>query len=46
MTQFHWFLPTSGDGHEVGSATVAAGAARHARAASIGYLADVARAAE
>ncbi|MEU7820538.1 LLM class flavin-dependent oxidoreductase [Catellatospora sp. NPDC049133] len=43
---FHWFLPTSGDGHEVGAATVAAGAARHARTASIGYLADVARAAE
>ncbi|GIF96048.1 LLM class flavin-dependent oxidoreductase [Catellatospora citrea] len=46
MTQFHWFLPTSGDGAEVGSATVAAGAAKHARTASIGYLADVARAAE
>ena len=28
---FHWFLPTSGDGDEVGAATVAAGAARHVR---------------
>ncbi|MBW4703089.1 MULTISPECIES: LLM class flavin-dependent oxidoreductase [unclassified Micromonospora] len=43
---FHWFLPTSGDGDQVGAATVAAGAARHARAATIGYLTEVARAAE
>src|SRR6476469_7080357 len=46
MTQFHWFLPTSGDGHEAGSATVAAGAAKHTRTASLGYLSQVARAAE
>ena len=43
---FHWFLPTSGDGDQVGAATVAAGAARHDRAATVGYLAEVARAAE
>ncbi|GIJ67129.1 LLM class flavin-dependent oxidoreductase [Virgisporangium ochraceum] len=43
---FHWFLPTSGDGHGVGSATVAAGAAAHERAATVGYLARVALAAE
>ncbi|MER5705656.1 LLM class flavin-dependent oxidoreductase [Micromonospora sp. NPDC002296] len=43
---FHWFLPTSGDGHQVGAATVAAGAARHDRAATVGYLTEVARAAE
>ncbi|MBB5868841.1 alkanesulfonate monooxygenase [Allocatelliglobosispora scoriae] len=44
--QFHWFLPTSGDGDQVGSATVAAGAARHSRTASIDYLTQVGRAAE
>lgn len=43
---FHWFLPTSGDGQQVGAATVTAGAARHDRAATVGYLAEVARAAE
>ncbi|WP_320066361.1 LLM class flavin-dependent oxidoreductase [Micromonospora sp. RTGN7] len=43
---FHWFLPTSGDGHHVGAATVTAGAARHDRAATVGYLTEVARAAE
>jgi alkanesulfonate monooxygenase len=46
MADFHWFLPTSGDGHEVGAATVSAGAARHTRAATIGYLSQVAQAAE
>lgn len=46
MTTFHWFLPTSGDGHGVGSATVRAGAAAHERAATVGYLARVAIAAE
>ncbi|MDI1462728.1 LLM class flavin-dependent oxidoreductase [Catellatospora sp. KI3] len=46
MPAFHWFLPTSGDGHQIGSATVAAGAADHTRAASIGYLTEVAQAAE
>ncbi|WP_027342131.1 LLM class flavin-dependent oxidoreductase [Hamadaea tsunoensis] len=46
MTVFHWFLPTSGDGDQVGSATVAAGAADHRREATLDYLAEVARAAE
>ena len=46
MTVFHWFLPTTGDGAQVGAATVAAGAARHDRAPTVGYLSDVARAAE
>lgn len=46
MTTFHWFLPTSGDGSGVGSATVRAGAAAHERAATVGYLARVALAAE
>jgi alkanesulfonate monooxygenase len=45
-TAFHWFLPTSGDGHGVGSATVRAGAARHERAATVAYLARVALTAE
>lgn len=44
--RFHWFLPTSGDGDQVGAATVAAGAAAHSRAATLDYLTDVARAAE
>ncbi|MBO4206859.1 LLM class flavin-dependent oxidoreductase [Micromonospora echinofusca] len=43
---FHWFLPTSGDGDQVGAATVTAGAARHERAATVEYLARVGRAAE
>jgi alkanesulfonate monooxygenase len=43
---FHWFLPTSGDGDQVGAATVAAGAAAHTRAATLDYLTEVARAAE
>lgn len=43
---FHWFLPTSGDGHQVGAATVRAGAARHERTATVDYLGQVARAAE
>ncbi|MER7890507.1 LLM class flavin-dependent oxidoreductase [Micromonospora sp. NPDC094482] len=43
---FHWFLPTSGDSDQVGAATVTAGAARHDRAATVAYLAEVARAAE
>ncbi|MER7006645.1 LLM class flavin-dependent oxidoreductase [Dactylosporangium sp. NPDC000555] len=46
MTKFHWFLPTTGDGDQVGAATVTAGAARHDRAPTVGYLAEVARAAE
>ncbi|MEE6260762.1 LLM class flavin-dependent oxidoreductase [Plantactinospora sonchi] len=43
---FLWFLPTSGDSDQVGSATVTAGAARHSRTATVGYLSEVARAAE
>ncbi|MEV4757753.1 LLM class flavin-dependent oxidoreductase [Micromonospora sp. NPDC049559] len=43
---YHWFLPTSGDGRQVGAATVAAGAAAHERAATVDYLARIARAAE
>ncbi|WP_432835520.1 LLM class flavin-dependent oxidoreductase [Dactylosporangium sp. CA-092794] len=46
MTTFHWFLPTTGDGDQVGAATVAAGAARHDRAPTVEYLSEVARAAE
>ena len=46
MTLFHWFLPTSGDGDQIGSATVAAGAADHPRPATLDYLTEVARAAE
>ncbi|MEV4244662.1 LLM class flavin-dependent oxidoreductase [Streptosporangium canum] len=45
--RFHWFLPTTGDGHHVRPATttVAAGTAA-ARPATLDYLAQVARAAE
>ena len=46
MPTFHWFLPTSGDGDQVGAATVAVGAADHARAATLDYLTEVAEAAE
>ena len=46
MTVFNWFLPTTGDSAQVGAATVAAGAASHDRAPTVGYLSDVARAAE
>jgi len=46
MTTFHWFLPTTGDGDQVGAATVAAGAAAHVRAPTVAYLSEVARAAE
>ncbi|MFI6782702.1 hypothetical protein [Micromonospora sp. NPDC050276] len=38
---FHWFPPTSGDGDQVGAATVTAGAARHDRAALVGSYAEV-----
>jgi len=45
--RFHWFLPTAGDGHFVRPATttVAAGPAA-ARVPTLGYLTQVARAAE
>lgn len=46
MTKYHWFLPTTGDGAQVGAATVTAGAARHERPPTVGYLSEVARAAE
>ncbi|UWP83844.1 LLM class flavin-dependent oxidoreductase [Dactylosporangium fulvum] len=46
MTAYHWFLPTTGDGDQVGSATVTAGAAAHARQPTVAYLSEVARAAE
>jgi alkanesulfonate monooxygenase len=46
MPVFHWFLPTSGDGDQIGAATVTAGAADHDRDATLDYLVDVARAAE
>ncbi len=46
--RFHWFLPTNGDGRDIvggghGVATASAGAIR---AASLGYLGQIARAAE
>jgi alkanesulfonate monooxygenase len=47
--RFHWFLPTTGDGHQVRPATTTAGAdpgAGPARPATLGYLAQIARAAE
>lgn len=46
--QFHWFLPTRGDGREVAPATVVTGTAASAlsRPATLGYLGAVARAAE
>jgi alkanesulfonate monooxygenase len=46
--QFHWFLPTRGDGREAAPATVATGTSPAAlrRAPTLDYLASVARAAE
>ena len=46
--RFHWFLPTNGDGRDIvggghGVATASAGAVRPA---SLGYLGQIARAAE
>ncbi|MET7421746.1 LLM class flavin-dependent oxidoreductase [Dactylosporangium sp. NPDC005555] len=46
MTTYHWFLPTTGDGDQVGAATVSAGAAAHVRTPTVAYLSEVARAAE
>jgi alkanesulfonate monooxygenase len=45
---FHWFLPSAGDGREVGSVTAVQQRSRSsiARSASIDYIAQVARAAE
>ncbi|MGC0416246.1 LLM class flavin-dependent oxidoreductase [Embleya sp. AB8] len=45
-SRFHWFLPTSGDGHQVGAATTTVGALTHPRPATLGYLAQIAAAAE
>ncbi|MFF4192857.1 LLM class flavin-dependent oxidoreductase [Nonomuraea sp. NPDC001831] len=45
--RFHWFLPTTGDGHDVRSAITTTDAFRPAaRPATLGYLTQVARAAE
>ncbi|GIF76945.1 LLM class flavin-dependent oxidoreductase [Asanoa siamensis] len=47
--RFHWFLPTTGDGHEVRPATTTTGAdpgRGPARPATLDYLTQVARAAE
>jgi alkanesulfonate monooxygenase len=46
--QFHWFLPTRGDGREVGPATAVIGTAASAlrRPATLDYLGAVAQAAE
>ncbi|GIF68282.1 alkanesulfonate monooxygenase [Asanoa ishikariensis] len=47
--RFHWFLPTTGDGHQVRPATTTTGTDPRrgpARAATLGYLTQVARAAE
>jgi alkanesulfonate monooxygenase len=46
--QFHWFLPTRGDGRDIAPATTVTGTSPSAlrRPATLGYLAAVARAAE
>ncbi|WP_331766512.1 LLM class flavin-dependent oxidoreductase [Embleya sp. NBC_00896] len=44
--RFHWFLPTSGDGRQVGAATTTVGSLAHSRPPTLGYLAQVAAAAE
>src|SRR5882672_8402338 len=45
--RFHWFLPTTGDGHEVRTAITTTDVHRvSARSGSIRYLGQVARAAE
>ncbi|SEU24313.1 hypothetical protein [Nonomuraea wenchangensis] len=47
MLRFHWFLPTTGDGHDVRSAITTTDAFRPAgRPASLAYLTQVGRAAE
>ena len=45
---FHWFLPTNGDGRQLvgGGHGIGTGSAGSIRPASIGYLTQVARAAE
>ncbi|GLU45694.1 LLM class flavin-dependent oxidoreductase [Nocardiopsis ansamitocini] len=47
--RFHWFLPTTGDGHAVRNSTIrlgTGGVTSPTRPATLGYLAQVARAAE
>ncbi|MEO5876903.1 MAG: LLM class flavin-dependent oxidoreductase [Streptosporangiaceae bacterium] len=44
--RFHWFLPTSGDGHDVRTAITNTGHRPPARPATVRYLTQVARAAE
>ncbi|MCP2343548.1 LLM class flavin-dependent oxidoreductase [Actinomadura rupiterrae] len=45
--RFHWFLPTTGDGHDVRTAIMSTDASRSAsRPGSVRYLSQVARAAE
>jgi alkanesulfonate monooxygenase len=46
--RFHWFLPTNGDGRDIvgGGHGVATGSAGTIRPASLGYLGQIARAAE
>ena len=46
--RFHWFLPTNGDGRDIvgGNHSASAGAVAAARPPTIGYLGQVARAAE
>jgi alkanesulfonate monooxygenase len=44
--KFHWFLPTRGDGRQIGSATTVTGATTADRPATVRYLTQVARAAE
>lgn len=43
---FHWFLPTSGDGHDVGDGARTGVISRRHRPATIGYLTQIAQAAE
>jgi alkanesulfonate monooxygenase len=43
---FHWFLPTSGDGHGVGDGARTGVISRRHRPATIGYLTQIAQAAE
>ena len=43
---FHWFLPTSGDGHEAVDAARSGLSTRRSRGTEVGYLAQVAQAAD
>lgn len=46
MARFHWYLPTAGDGPQIGAVTVVDPATTHTRPATVDYLAQVAPAAE